>query len=210
MATWTVIADIDAHVEKVAGPDGNYGSSTELATNVTFSGGSKAFLFRSLMNFDLSGFPGDVADITSAKLTVDVLLVFEGGGDLVNVERCTRPADWVEAEVTWNDYNTGNAWTTGGGDVTGVDATSFNVPSSTGLFDITGLKPLTVDGIDNRSNILSIISSMDDEADAGANRGLKWRSSEATSGTKPTLEITYGAVVANPGDPQNFQRQVIL
>ena len=198
MTTWSVVADIDSYVEKINSPDSNFGDNVALLASVSFIGESKAFLRRAIMNFDLSGFPGDVADITSVKLTLDVTLVHLGGGDLVNVERCTRPADWVELEVTWNEYNSGNAWTTGGGDVTGIDATTFDVPSSTGLFDITGLKPLTLDAFANRANILSLITSLNDEADAGDNRGLTVRSSEATSGTKPTLEITYG-VATYPG-----------
>ncbi len=191
MPTWSVVADIDSFLYNQS-PDANYGSAENFNTTVIIIGGSKTVWQRGILNFDLSSFPGDVADFTAAKLTVDLIGV-QNTGEQVDFERCTRPADWVESEVTWNEYSSGNSWTAAGGDKTDVDRVTTTIPASTGIKGIPGFKTLVEDAIDNRSDILSLIMRMDDESGSGSSRTFQVRSTEATAGEPPTLEITYAS-----------------
>jgi len=196
MATYSVVADIDSTME-ATNPDLNSGSNALLGCTLFFIGGDKIVFTRTILNFDLSGFPGDWDDVTAAKLTVDVAERFNTGKQ-VDFNRCTRPADWVESEVTWNDYKSATAWTAAGGDFTVTDQVITTVPVATGVLDITGFLVLVQDAHDNRADILSLIQKFNDEADDDDSRFMNLRSSEATTGTKPTLVITFG-VESVPG-----------
>ena len=95
----------------------NYGSYENLYVGIP----STAFMNevnRICLSFDFSSLPGG-AEIYSAYLNLyaydsDAALV----GDVLNAYRLTQTA-WVESEVTWNIYSTGNSWATAGGDYTG-------------------------------------------------------------------------------------------
>lgn len=210
MATWSVTADIDALLDN-SNPDTNYETGVQLEAGVIITGEDKTSWWRSILNFDLSGFPGASGDITSAKLTIYVNGIV-GSGWTVRFERCTRPFTWVEAEVTWNDYSTGNAWTASGGDLTQTDRASLTTPGGTPpvWVDVTGFKDLVIDAIDNRSDILSFIARQDDEAVAGSTRRLRFTSSELAT-KEPILEITYtvaGAALPERSYPRGVGRGV--
>jgi hypothetical protein len=78
---------------------------------------------RAVVRFDLSSIAGRTA--TSCSLTVNSLAA--AGGTGYTLARLTR-TDWVESEVTWNDYASGSAWTTPGGDVALGDGLRLTTP----------------------------------------------------------------------------------
>lgn len=87
-------------------------------------------LARMLVRFDIASL--DVASVSEALLTI-YFNVSQGGTPAMevvyprtySVKRLTQ-VGWVPSEVTWNDYSTGNAWSTAGGDFTAVGAASFD------------------------------------------------------------------------------------
>lgn len=192
MSTYSVDADIDSHMT-FEDPNVNYGSSLALDVLILIIGGEKALMQRAILNFDLSGYPGeaDGSDITAVKLVLDATLAYSGG-DQMDFNRCTRPDTWVESGVTWYDYNAG-PWISSGGDLTVTDEVTWNITVGPGIKNIPGFKDLTVDALVNRGDILSLIAKLDNEADTGSSRGIIVHSTESTTGAKPTLVITYGA-----------------
>lgn len=196
MATATFQASKDSQMEGITYPNNNYGGATILSTVVMYASGTKAFLFRPIVNFDVSSIAGHT--INSAKL-VAVATSTSGSGWTAKVSRCTRPATWTEMGVTWNKYDGSNAWTAGGGDFddTTPAAVIFSDPGGAGSFDITGLVNHVTDAISNRSNIVSLILRLSDE-DPGVNEGLGVKSREhADTADRWYLEVDYTPVVAS-------------
>jgi len=102
------------------------------------------------LNFYL---PADAA-IVSADWHIFIFDKDNITGMTFGIERCIR-ADWVEAEVTWNDYKSATAWTTAGGD-TNTPTISFG----TALFLNWNVKTVTsmvTDAWDNRNGICTFI-----------------------------------------------------
>jgi len=66
---------------------------------------------RSLMQFDLSTISGEV---TSATLNMYRYYKYYNQPLVANVHRVTQ--SWDEGSATWNEYDSGNSWTSAGGD----------------------------------------------------------------------------------------------
>lgn len=193
MATATFVATIDSYLEKVHGPDTNYGWLEYAVVGPVYMGGSKAGLFHAIGNFDVSSLAGE--DITAAKL-VHNIIVRDGSGAANWVKRCTRPSTWTELGVTWNKYNGTNNWTAAGGDWDNTTPTpvGFNIPASTGAFEITGMLAFVIDAIANRSNIVSVFY-LPDNADPGSTQSMRWDTREgATEALRWKLVVEYSPV----------------
>lgn len=186
-------------IEGASNPNTNYGVMDTVGVELLFIGEDKAGQFRSIWEFDLSGFPGDVGDITSAQLDIylDDKMLFYGPYS-VSFRRCTQPGIAVATEVTWNEYSSGNSWATAGGSPTPTDKITFFDSGTAGLRTYTGFGTLTVDAIDNRSNVLSLINRLTDESDDGLDRWWYARTLTDDPGPGPTLVITYGAIARPP------------
>lgn len=201
MPEYTALAAKDSYMTgvPVSHKDNNYGGQTVVIVGVAFSGEDKSHLRRSIVNFDVSALAGRT--INSAKLVRDV---FNSSGDTtIRVSRCTRPDDWVENEVTWNEYSDGNAWTSGGGDFddTGPPAAIDAAETSgTGWLTITGLEDFVDDAIDNRDGIVSLILRITDEAPDEAQQ-RQWRS------MNHGLHI-WRLIVDHDGDPVDNVRRI--
>jgi hypothetical protein len=171
------IATIDSLMRGVD-KDKNFGATTSLQLGVRYLGADKATLDRPIANFDVSGI--DPANVVSARLEQYVTAPV-GGAWGAKVFRCTRPAQWTEAGVTWNKYDGTNNWTTEGGDYdTATPApVAFTAPTTTGLFLLHGMKDMVVDAIDNRAGVLSVILVKDDE-DPGVSEAYSFASREST------------------------------
>ncbi|KKK66529.1 hypothetical protein LCGC14_2963180, partial [marine sediment metagenome] len=91
----------------------NAGSHDSIIHDVVYGGGEKLQWRRGIANFDVSALAGAI--INSAKLVREIVNITTPG-QLAILSRCTRPADWVELEVTWDNYKVGGAWTLVGGD----------------------------------------------------------------------------------------------
>lgn len=193
MSTLIQAASIDSHISGVQTAN-NFGSAVSLLIRVQRFGGVKVALERTIINFDLSSIPPG-STINSAEMRFEVWFVEASAG--VKFERCTRPSTWVESQVTWIVYSTGNNWTAAGGDKDTGTTVTDTFPSGTGTWAIATsaqLVSLVQDAIDNRSGILSLIGFLTDESDSGSSRGGAMRSTEYDSGSAaPEIEVDYTA-----------------
>lgn len=180
MSTITIHATIDSYMEGIVGPHVNFGSTVGTAARVVYAGGDKAFLARAIGNFSVSPVAADTINSASLWLYHYTL----SGTPSTYISRCTRPADWVEDEVTWDDYSAGNAWTAGGGDVDDTTPTkvTFSLAAGSGWQEVTGLKAHVDDAIASRGNIVSLIVRLAGE-DPGSSAGHIWRTKDFGSFT---------------------------
>ena len=192
----------------VAAKDTNYGANPIAGVRAFYFGGDKATLTREIVNFDVSPLSGRT--VTAAKLIVVLSLANVSATAIIS--RCTRPADWVESEVTWNDYKVATPWTDGGGDFddSGPPASvSYATHGSIDTeFEITGLIDFATDALDNRSGIVSLILRLDDE-DPGSTEGEVLYTKEKV----PLVTRQWRFVVDHDGAPirdreRGFQRGV--
>ncbi len=176
MAELSAAAVIDAMISQPS-PDTNYGANGTCELNIFYLGQTKTGWTRVVANFDVSAIPAGSV-ISSAKLVRYFNSTSPGGND-EKISRCKRPADWVEGEVTWNDYKLSAPWTNGGGD---YDDASPGVliaalPSGSGSHETAGLGPYVEDALANRGGVVSLHHRLAAEA-PGASRYYIWRSSE--------------------------------
>jgi len=185
----------------IIGPPGHVFEHLTAEPNLArllFSGGSKTSIERAILNFDVSALSG--LDYSGAVLHRNIENVIDGGGDLMQIARCTRPndvhrtgaarTDWVEY-----DHGTPNAWTSSGGGGDFVDAFRYDAASATGAHEITdaGLETLVEDAVDNRSGILSIFIMCHDERDVGDDRGEWWTGVSVGDALNPYIMVNLPA-----------------
>ena len=170
--TVKIIASADSYIEGVVGPTSNFGSEVGTLARVVDSAGDKSFWARAIGNFNLAAYAGHT--ITSASL--HFYHYNRDGAASAYIARCTRPATWVEDEVTWERASDAQAWTDDGGDFDDGTPTkvTFSLAGSTGWQEVTGLKGHVDDAIANRSNVLAIIVRLADE-DPETTTGHIWR-----------------------------------
>lgn len=132
-------------------------------------GGSKVFLDRTLLSFNVTlapyqGRPLTPADtIVAAQLDAWVQGMAGAGGFACHVERNARD-DWRDDQATWNEYKTGSAWTAGGGDVDAVPAAlAYTSPVTINAYTISGLAPFVVDALLYHAGIVQLRCKADDE-----------------------------------------------
>jgi hypothetical protein len=185
--------------------DTNYGASIYLYNGSDYGDG-KTGMFRSILNVDVSSLA--VATIVSAKLVREVDFV-SVGNFAATVYRCTRPATWVESEVTWIRYRTGDLWTDGGGDYDDTTPTpvGFTEAAATGSKEITGLAGFVEDALASRGGVLSMILRPDDE-DPGSDAWVAADSMETVLGVTPYLEVDYTGTLVGGLAERGFLRGV--
>ena len=150
----------------------NYGSVTTLRHVVLYSGDTKTTWERTIVDFAVSGLAG--ATIIAAKLVREITSVVSGAGPEAKLSRCTRAGNWVESQVTWLIYSSGNDWTSAGGDFDDIGppaALTYNEPTATGPHAIEGLLPFVEDALESWGGIVSLITRLSDEipdVDTGA------------------------------------------
>lgn len=131
-----------------------------------------AELYRSLVKFDLSSIP------TNAVVSSANLQLYDGAedhSDNTRTMRCYRiRRAWVETEVTWNIWKTGNSWTTPGcGDTTNdreaTDIGSISMPATEvlGYVTITLTNSAVQEWISGDFANNGVLLQMDTEADDG-------------------------------------------
>ncbi len=133
-------------------PTDTFGSDATMQVGGFFGKGST--IYRSILSFPLSDIPSGSV-INSAKLVLYASTAAALAA-LAVVYRITQP-NWTEGFVSWNFYNVDTTWITPGGDYTTSESASWNLPTSTGSFEITGLDDLVIDAIDNINNELHIL-----------------------------------------------------
>lgn len=129
MTTLTPVKD--ARIESV-NASSNFGAAEILIAGIVTSKGTS--IIRSLFEFDLSALPG----FDTATLRLYVTIASSNHGNVV-ARKLTQT--FVENQVTWNSYSTGNNWATPGGDFDDKFDSAVIDVSSTGWaeIDITGL-----------------------------------------------------------------------
>lgn len=155
-------------------PTTNFGATSPLS--ITGFGG---FPDRTLLEFDVSSIPAS-ATIDSAELKMRGDPIASGIFGIA-VDRVTKA--WVEAEVTWGEYSSGNAWGLPGGDYDATDevTASWDRATTPDTIDITAL---VQDALDNRAGTLSLIVRATD-----SNFGSAYDSREAA--LPPVLTVSY-------------------
>lgn len=130
-----VLSSADAWIDQNA-PNTNHGSDVDIRV---YAGGG--FLERSLLRLNFSRLPPG-ADISSALVWLNYYTTPWGdpAGRSYSLCRLTQ-VGWVESQITWNSYATGQSWTTPGGDYTESGSSTGAMPGSYGWvqWDITGL-----------------------------------------------------------------------
>jgi len=197
MAEQSFNADIDSYLSNL-NTTTNFGSSANLF--IRFISGKDSEVRRSIIRFDISSLPAGVT-ITSGIVTIDI-----NSGDNAKdafLRRITQAA-WVEDQVTWNEYSTGNSWTTAGGDFTTTDEVSWTTPTATGPFDITGvgLSGIIRDAIDNQGDLVHVLLMRSNEAGGGSST-TDFDSSEGTVAPKLTIFFDAGVTLASGEIPIN-------
>lgn len=182
----------DAHIVSTAATT-NYGSSTELGVGESNAGSS---VYRSLLEFDLTGLPYDMNVIT-ATLTLTVDQDLSDGGTL-----CAYGVhvDWVEGQVTWNQRkNISVNWQTAGA----RGANDRELEDAVGCVELSGgleagqtvelvLSPNDVEAM-RKQNYFGFLLKMEDES----NDLYIFRSSDhGTEADRPKLSLSY-----NPDTP---------
>ncbi len=147
---------------------------------------------RAILSFSLSTIPSG-ATISSATLVFQ----YSGRsgdpeGKKVNLYKVTRPT-WVESEVTWNNYSSGNSWTTPGGDyvTSNPSGAELTIPASFNNWEVD-IQTLLQEAIDN-SQDLHLIMIFEDEGVSG-NLLVQAYSKEAPGKNPPTLTVVYSGI----------------
>ena len=175
-------------------PTANYGGDT---TFYLGAGNAKTTpVRRPWIRFHLGVIPSG-STINSALLRFYAATA-AASAELAYVFRCLRTYGVVESEITWNQWKDGENWSAGGGDYyTGFYA-SFNLPTSQGSFDITGMKVLVDDAIADRDNWLSVIIRRGSESSPDAFIEIISKEESIETQWWPKLIVDYTAPSGNP------------
>jgi len=176
----------DSYMDQyVLNANNNYGSLTYLKVVSRASRNN-----RTVLRFDFSSLPDGVT-ITDAKLKIYFYSTY-GWGRTFWAYRLTQTA-WIESEVTWNSYSTGNAWTTPGGDYTTDNGASTTTVSGWNEWNVTALCQYFQENDSEVANFLI--------RDGTEDATLEWSnaySRDYTTDTslRPKLVITYEEDIA--------------
>jgi hypothetical protein len=171
----------DTRIWEGSNADTNYGSYTYMQVG---SDGTDSK--RGLLKFDISAMPPG-AVITKTIVTLYCGSVVTGSPEFAFYEIISH--DWVEAEATWNDYSTSNAWTTAGGDYNTAAVSNFIAPVS-GLFASWEISPAVAQGwLDNSAQNYGLILIAKDETVPG--ESVFAASESADPAHRPGLSVYY-------------------
>lgn len=148
---------------------------------------------RSLISFTTPNLSGTITDV---KLYLYANYVGGGSNTGYNhdLHQVTQTA-WVQSEVTWNSYSSGNSWSTAGGDfsATVIDSiaepTTVNTWYSWSIMGTGSDNPVTIDW---NTTYHFILKSANESGGWGDNYARVYNSKSSAS-NKPYLEITYSS-----------------
>ena len=183
-------AGVDSYVQSNQAATNNANGATLYVGE--WSGAS--FVNRSMMQFDLSSIPAN-AKIDSATLTLTI--VTKNGASVAGTLGAYRlKREWVENQVTWTVYSTGNNWQTAGG-FGADDCEQTNIGER--ILDpavLAGTEALTwtldaakvqewIDGtLTNNGLLLKMATESDNDFGFAS-------SDHATASARPKLEVIY-------------------
>ena len=179
MATDTsAVNNGDAQLEFTS-PNSNNSTSALLQVGSQPSPGG--ILTRDVIKFTMPSTPVGGGTITA--ITLNLRMWLGAVTKDYSIHELNR-SNWVENQVTWNDYSTGNAWTTAGGDYGSALAT-ISLGAS------TGWKVWSIGTSFTWGDEVSLILKEDSENN-GTDSYKLFRSKEfGTPADRPYLEVTY-------------------
>lgn len=147
---------------------------------------------RGVIQFDLSGIPAG-STILTATLSLYCTVDYSSNARTMRAFRLKRA--WVESEVTWNIYSSGNSWQTAGGfgtddcEQTDIGSRAFSASETLNQFkDIALTASAVQEWLDGAFANNGLLLKMDTESNDGY-RFLS--SSDGTAANRPKLVITY-------------------
>lgn len=177
--------------------DTNYGTLGDMYCS------SRNNTYRSVIAWDLSDYGLTSATITSVNASLYYYSSLGGhykADNEIYMYRTTKT--WIEDEVTWNSYTTGNAWTSAGGDYNTTYGANATMPgASTFEFVNWNVTDLIKDAIDNRSNQLMLLMRFKNEDEGTSYYAFAgFRTNNYTDDTDlcPKLIIVYTVPVIPP------------
>jgi hypothetical protein len=192
-----------------ATPTTNYGTNALIAIGDSSAAASAAY--RILAKFDLSGIPANAKIITAALELNEYQAYDTAGTGSWTAALYAMLRDWVEAEATWNQYSSGNNWTTAGasgaGDIgSAVDGITLDGTAAVGFvtWNGAGLAALVqawVEGSVSNYGVLIAAPTAEYKGVAPLSANLFRSNVYATSGDRPKLTVTYsmGLPLVNGG-----------
>ena len=167
----------------------NRGTETTLKVSKFASGDHN----HALLQFDLSNIPSSQT-ISAATI---YLRVSSAPGSTHGISMRSVLRNWGETTSTWTDYDTSVSWTTGGALGDGTDRTATASATSNVLstdagnwisFDVTTL-------VQDWYNAVLTNNGVHISRDGAGEDGeeILFHSSEATTGSRPELVVTYSA-----------------
>jgi hypothetical protein len=199
MSTLTLQPDATAGLDaQLAGSDadGNYATLDPIAV-----GNFSALPVRSVIKFDVSSIP---ADAVISGATLSLWRAGKFGTPVNTTLRAYRiKRAWVEAQVTYNSYSTGNSWSTAGVGNTTTDREATDIGSVSILnadavgtqYDIALTPSAVQDWVDGTMTNNGLLLKIDDETDL-----YQFDSSDhGTAGTRPKLVVTYTVFTPSAG-----------
>lgn len=174
-------------------PLDSYSPTTNLDGTILQTGDEPGFaqVYRSLIKFDLSSIP---ASATGSNATLSLWLYGNSASNARDVRVYRQKRAWVETQATWNNYSTGNAWSTAGGfhtnDCEQTDIGSLNLAAAESVgekqWSLTAASMQAMwDGSWTNNGFL--LKADTENADAHYYRASNY----ATGSNRPKMQITY-------------------
>lgn len=153
------------------------------STSLTIRDESGFNAMRPLLSFDLSLIPAG-AHIQAASLG---LYLEQSSGDPFSVDVHRVSASWLEDSASWDERQSGTAWSTAGGDFDPVPVTTGVVGPATDLFyalDVTNLVEGWVTDMHANDGLILVVPQ-------GTLQNGFASSDSATAANRPKLTVTY-------------------
>lgn len=185
-----------------AGNDATWARSDQPTVNQNGSGNllagnsASGADFHSFISFDLSAIPAG-STINSVSLTLAQFADAGSGATPVQLDLLQLTRVFVETQVTWNIYSTGNNWTTPGGDFNPTILSSITAsaqPTASRVFGSSGSFVSVVQSAVNAPQPLELMLKLNDESGLTRNLFFFGNDEQATSTNRPLLTIDYTAV----------------
>lgn len=205
MATLTIQPDAttgkDAMISEPQDGLVNYGATDPIYIGTRVSGKNVNY-GRGIFSFDVSGVPLG-ATIQSVVLSLKNTQS-QGFSSATFYANRVRRTDWVEAEVTGNQYKTPLNWTASNASDTTSDRDTADqdtcvMSSGSPSLVFSNLKNLTIDALSNRSGILHLLIIGPEGGSSQSSVEIR-TSDNATPSNRPALVITYQAHIDTTAD----------
>jgi len=173
----------DSRIWSGTNADTNY--STDDYLQLGYTGSS---IKRAVIKFDVSALPSN-ASVKAAFITLYVSSGINSGSPSFAFYRLTNI--FVESQVTWNSYYTGNLWTTPGGDYNGTAISGFVSPpaeDTSVMWEIN--KSVVQDWIDDPCGNYGVLLKVQDESAVQNERSFR-SEDYADAARHPKLTVVY-------------------